>query len=67
MRIFSVLFRGVLEDLIAHAVVIFLFIFYYFVFPDYWFLCSLLTIIAAGAIKIFRSHKEKKYATKRKL
>lgn len=67
MKFFSVLFRGVLEDLIAHAVVIFLFVFYYFVFPDYWFLCSFLTIIVAGAIKVFRSYKAKKYAIKRKL
>ncbi|WP_206192103.1 hypothetical protein, partial [Serratia marcescens] len=33
------------------------FCFFYFVVPDFWFLCSLLTILIAGAIKIYKAHK----------
>ncbi|RTF49606.1 hypothetical protein, partial [Serratia marcescens] len=54
---FSSFFKEILEDLTVYTVVIFLFVFYYFVVPDFWFLCSLLTILIAGAIKIYKAHK----------
>lgn len=58
MRFFSSFFKEILEDLTVYAVVIFLFVFYYFVVPDFWFLCSLLTILIVGAIKIYKAHKK---------
>jgi len=54
MSMFSSFFKEILEDLTVYAVVVFLFVFYYLVFPDYWFLCSLLTILIFAAVKIFR-------------
>lgn len=56
---FLLLFKEILEDLTVYAVIILNFAFYYFVVPDYWFLCSLLTIFIFGAIKVFREHKNK--------
>jgi len=35
------------------AIVVLLFLFYYFVIPDYWFLCSVLTIVIAAAVEIY--------------
>lgn len=39
--------------------VILLFLFYYLIIPEYWFLCTLLTIIAFGALKILYFAKRK--------
>lgn len=57
MRFSSSFFKGVLEDLTVYTVLIFIFAFYYFVAPDYWFLCGLLTILIVGAVKVFRAYK----------
>lgn len=59
MSFFSSFFKEILEDLTVYAVIILIFVFYYLVVPDYWFLCSLLTILIFGAIKVFRAHKNK--------
>lgn len=59
MSLLSSFFKEILEDLTVYTVVIFLFVFYYFVVPDYWFLCSLLTILIFGAVKVFRAYKNK--------
>jgi len=59
MSLLSSFFKEILEDLTVYTVVIFLFVFYYFVVPDYWFLSSLLTILIFGAVKVFRAHKNK--------
>lgn len=58
MRFFSSFFKEILEDLTVYTVIILLFVFYYFVFPDFWFLSSLLTILIYGAIKIYKAHKK---------
>lgn len=60
MTFFSSFFKELLGDAAVYAVVIFLFVFYYFVVPDYWFLCSFFTIIAWGAFRIFISARSKK-------
>ncbi|AXF75142.1 hypothetical protein AV903_01855 [Erwinia tracheiphila] len=59
MRLLSLFFKEILEGLTVYAIVMFLFVFYYFVVPDYWFLCSLLTILIFGAIRFFRVHKNR--------
>lgn len=59
MSFFSSFFKEILEDLTAYAVIIFLFVFYYFVVPDFWFLCSLLTILIFGVVNVFRAYKNK--------
>ena len=43
-----------------YIVVILLFVFYYFTIPGYWFLCSVLTIIIFGGVKVFLSVCKKK-------
>ncbi|SCC57049.1 hypothetical protein GA0061070_10395 [Kosakonia oryziphila] len=65
MRFLSSFFKEILEDLTVYTVIIFLFIFYYFVVPDFWFLCSLLTILIAGAIKVYRAHKKNSFKNNR--
>ena len=55
MTFLSAFFKELPEDLSVYIIVIFLFVFYYFFVPDYWFLCSILTIIAWGAFRIFMS------------
>ncbi|PZL85666.1 hypothetical protein FJP62_10530 [Pantoea vagans] len=60
MRFFSAFIRGQLGYISAHVIAICLFLFYYFVIPDYWFLCTLLTIVTGGAISIYRATKNKK-------
>lgn len=59
MSFFSSFFKEILEDLTVYTVIILLFVFYYFVVPEYWFLCGLLTILIFGAIKVFRTYKNK--------
>lgn len=58
MSMFSSFFKEILEDLTVYAVVVLLFVFYYLVVPDYWFLCSLLTILIFAAVKILRAYKK---------
>lgn len=58
MSFLSAFFKEILEDLIAYAIVIFLFVFYYFVVPDYWFLSGLMTIFVVGAVRFFRVYKK---------
>lgn len=57
MKILLYFLKDTASDLIVNMVVIFLFVFYYFVVPDYWFLSSLLTIVAVGTVRIFFSKK----------
>nr|AWH59639.1 hypothetical protein [Edwardsiella tarda] len=42
------------------VVVISLFVFYYFTLADYWFLCSVLTIVLAGVCKVFFISKKRR-------
>lgn len=65
MRFLSSFFKEILEDVTVYTVVIFLFVFYYFVVPDFWFLCSLLTILIVGAIKFYRAHKKNSFKNNR--
>lgn len=58
MTFLSAFFKELLEDLSVYVIVIFLFVFYYFLVPDYWFLCSILTIIVWGAFRIFMSGRK---------
>ena len=52
-----------LKDTVSYlsitAIVVLLFLFYYFVIPDYWFLCSVLTIIIAAAVEIYLYSQKK--------
>lgn len=54
------LFKDQIGYISAHVVVVFLFVFYYFLIPDYWFLSSLLTVVVWGAISIYLSARKKK-------
>lgn len=57
MKAFLYFLKDTASDLIVNVAVIILFVFYYFVVPDYWFLSSVLTIVAVGAFRIFFSKK----------
>jgi len=57
MKILLYFLKDTASDFIVNMVVIFLFVFYYFVVPDYWFLSSLLTIVAVGTVRIFSLKK----------
>ena len=59
MSFFSWLFKEILEVLTIYVINILLFVFYYFVVPDYWFLCSLLTFVIFSAINIYCAYKKK--------
>lgn len=48
-------FKDVFGYISIYMVVILLFVFYYFTIPEYWFLCSILTIITFGGVKVFLS------------
>lgn len=54
---------SVIKDMLGYvavyAVVILLFVLYYFAVQKYWFLCSVLTIIIFGVIRIFASARKK--------
>jgi len=49
-------FSGVFTNI----VVVLLFVFFYFFIPDYWFLCSLLTLIIYGCVDVFIYKKKRK-------
>ncbi|AUX71138.1 hypothetical protein [Erwinia pyrifoliae] len=50
-------FQAFLKDMASYlsinVIVIVLFAFYYFVVPDYWLLCSVLTLVIAAVVEIF--------------
>lgn len=52
--------KGQLGYIGAHAIVIFLFLFYYIIIPDYWFLCTFFTIIIWGGVSIYLSIKKER-------
>lgn len=53
MNLLFVFFKDVASYFSVSVIVVFLFVFYYFIIPDYWFLCSILTIILGGGIRVF--------------
>jgi len=56
----AALFKDTATYLGICLAVLFLFFFYYFAVPDYWFLCSVLTIIIAAVLElIFWSRRKK--------
>lgn len=59
MSFLSSFLKPLLEDLTVYALIILLFVFYYFAVPDYWFLCSILTVIAWGIFRIFLAGRKK--------
>nr|WP_244316914.1 hypothetical protein [Mixta theicola] len=53
MNFLSSFLKELIDDLKVYVIVISLFVFYYFVVPKYWFLCSVITVVVWGAFKIF--------------
>ncbi|RNT35249.1 hypothetical protein B9037_005805 [Klebsiella aerogenes] len=65
MSCLSSFFKEILNDLKVYVIIISLFTFYYFAIPEFWFLCSIFTIIIYGVIKIvIASRKSNKGAIK---
>lgn len=58
MPCLSLFFKEILNDLKVYVIIISLFTFYYFAIPRYWFLCSIVTIIIYGIIKIVIASKK---------
>ena len=58
MPCLSPFFKEILNDLKVYVIIISLFTFYYFAIPEYWFLCSIVTIIIYGIIKIVIASKK---------
>ncbi len=56
---FSRFFKEMFSGVITNVIVILLFVFFYFTIPDYWFLCSLFTVIVYVCIDIYAYHKKK--------
>jgi len=56
-------FRDTASYLSISVIVVLLFLFFYFVTPDYWFLCSVFTIIIAAVVEIYLFSKKKKKDT----
>lgn len=48
------------SGIFVNIVIVLLFIFFYFFIPDYWFLCSLLTLIIYGCVDVFLYQKKKR-------
>lgn len=53
MRFIPKFITGSVGYIGAHAIIIFLFLFYYFIFPDYWFLCTFFTVIIWGGVSVY--------------
>lgn len=53
MRFWFFFLKDALSYLCVCIVVVLLFVFYYFIVPDYWFLCSIFTIIIVGIFDVF--------------
>ena len=45
-------FENIIYDFSINVTVLALFIFYYFLMPDYWFLCSIFTLVVAAFFKV---------------
>ena len=58
MPCLSPFLKEILNDLKVYVIIISLFTFYYFTIPGYWFLCSIVTIIIYGIIKIVIASKK---------
>ncbi|KLE94894.1 hypothetical protein YA22_07930 [Klebsiella aerogenes] len=58
MSCLSSFFKETINNLKVYVIIISLFTFYYFAIPEYWFLCSIFTIIIYGIIKIVIASKK---------
>lgn len=59
MSFFSFVFRGLKEYFLIEVLVLVVFIFYFFVFPEYWFLCSFFTFVIGGGVYLFTGNNKK--------
>lgn len=59
MRFLSFIFRGLCDYFIPQILILAVFVFYFFIVPDYWFLCSFFTFIIGSGIYLFIGYKNK--------
>lgn len=58
LNVLRLLFRDVVEDFFIYLKLFFLFVIFYFLVPDYWFLCSVLTVVIVGGVRVYTSVKK---------